>query len=160
MRKHIITIALLSVALTSLTAHAAISPSVPFENLRECVMNNDPERCRAHITPASVDLFNRFASYNLLICLPTNWTVESEKKNGAITVVTASMPASSRSRYITRLVFSGDKLDLPATLRLGMGEKWQNRIQLSEQLYLMMKQNMGDKLTCDTIASLVEPKGK
>lgn len=139
-------------------ASQATASTVPVERLRECILNNDAGGCRTLLTPASYSLFDRFTSYKLLVCLPSNWTVESEKHQGATSILTVSIPASSRSRYITRLVYQGSKLDLPSTLRLGMGEKWENKVNLSEQLYLMMKQNLGNKLTCDTIASIVEPK--
>lgn len=109
------------------------------------------------MTPSSVSLFNRFVSHNLMPCLPTNLTVESEKKASGRTILTVSMPSSSNSRYVVRLVYAASKLDLPATLRYGFGEAWENKINLTEQLFLMMKQNMGDKLSCDAIASLVMP---
>jgi hypothetical protein len=138
----------------------AITPSVPVDSLKTCILNNDAASCKTLLTPNSFTLFDRFASYGLLVCVPSNWTVESEKRQNASTIITASIPASNRSRYITRMVYRGNKLDIPASLRLGMGEKWESKINLSEQLYLMMKQNMADKLTCDTIASIIEPKGK
>lgn len=144
------------VLLYAAPAHA----SVPVDQLKECILNNDAPGCRALLTPASYSVFDRFAAHKLLVCVPSNWTVESQKQQGATTIVTASIPASNRARYITRLVYQGDKLDLPSTLRLGMGERWENKINLAEQLYMMMKQNMGSKLTCDTIAGIIEPKGK
>ena len=136
----------------------AVTTDVPVEHLRDCILNNDSGGCRSLLTTASYSLFDRFASYKLLVCVPSNWTVESQKRQGNATILTVSIPASNRSRYITKLVYQGTKLDLPASLRLGMGEKWENKIKFSEQIYLMMKQNLGAKLTCDTISSIVEPK--
>ncbi len=131
-----------------------------FTNLKQCVMQNDPVFCRSIMTPNSYDIFNRFLSYKLMPCLPTDFVYAQEEITGSIVTVKATMPASNSTDYIFRLVFAqtpnGPKLDIPASLHKGLGDKWENKIQLSEQLYLMMRQNMGDKLTCDMLIGLVK----
>ncbi len=94
-------------------------------------------------------------------CLPTDFTYESESVEDGQVVVKATMPAGGGKEYIIRLVFAstpqGVRFDIPASLKRGLGEKWENKIQMSEQIYLMMKQNMGDKLNCDMLNGLIKP---
>ncbi len=71
------------------------------------------------------------------------------------------MPAGGGHYYVARLVFITapggiPKIDIPLSFRRGLGDDWESKIQLSEQLYLMMKQNMGDKLTCDMLDDLIK----
>ncbi len=132
-----------------------------FLSVRRCVMDNDSTYCRSILTPGSYDLFDRFVSYKLMPCLPTDFTYESESTQQDKTIVKATMPAGGGAEYILWLVFvnsaQGLKLDLPESLKRGLGQAWQSKIQLSEQLYLMMRQNMGDKLTCDMLNDLIKP---
>jgi len=124
-------------------------------------MENDIAFCHSIITQDSHPLFDRFASYKLMPCLPTDFTYVSEEKSEPHIIVKATMPIGGNMVNILRLVFTPGadgslKLDIPASLQRGLGEKWESKIQLSEQLYLMMRQNMGDKLTCDTLTGLVK----
>jgi len=132
-----------------------------FSDVRRCVMENDPSYCRSILTPDSYELFDRFASYKLMPCLPTDFSYAGEKISGEGRVVKATMSAGSSTQYVLRLVFAdtpqGPKLNIPESLKHGLGDNWQNKIHLSEQLYLMMRQNMGDKLTCDMLNDLVKP---
>ena len=128
------------------------------EELRHCIMENDVEYCHQHITSNSMELFDRFTSYQLMPCLPTDFTYQSEEKKGVNTVIKATLPPEGKITHSFRLVFIGDKLDIPETFHLGFGEQWQNRINVSEQLFLMMRQNMQGKLSCDIIMSLVKPQ--
>lgn len=133
-----------------------------YNTVRRCVMENDVNYCHTILTPDSQDIFNRFVSYKLMPCLPTDFTYTSEEDSPEQSTVKITMPAGGGKMYVARLVFAntreGLKLDIPASLKRGLGDDWQNKIQLTEQVYLMMKQNMGDKLTCDMLNSLVEPK--
>jgi hypothetical protein len=132
-----------------------------FESVRHCVMENDVGYCHSIITPTSVPLFDRFVSYKLMPCLPTDFSYVNEEAANDHTTVKVTMPAGGNINYVLRLIFlnspSGPKLDIPASLERGLGTKWQDKIQLSEQLYLIMRQNMGDKLTCDMLNGLVKP---
>lgn len=132
-----------------------------FQSVRRCVMQNDSDYCRSILTPNSYTIFDRFFSYKLMPCLPTDFTYTSEGMASGHRIVKLTMPAGGGMLYVLRLAFAetkeGIKLDVPASLKVGLGDNWESKINLSEQLYLMMKQNMGDKLTCDMLNGLVKP---
>jgi hypothetical protein len=94
-------------------------------------------------------------------CLPTDFSYVSEEAAEGHIIVKATMPAGGGQEYILRLVFTGTaqgpRLDIPASFKRGLGDDWNNKIEMSEQIYLMMKQNMGDKLTCDMLNGLIKP---
>ncbi len=133
-----------------------------FTSLKQCVMHNDIPFCRSNMTQASFEFFDRFVSYKLMPCLPTDFVYAGEQSVNGYTIVKSTMPAGGGRDYIFRLVFvntpGGMKIDIPATFQVGFGEKWRDKIALSEQLFLMMRQNMGNKLTCDMINDLIKPQ--
>src|SRR6185369_16856367 len=131
--------------------------------VKQCVMQNDIERCHKMMTPDSYAMFDRFFSYKLMPCLPTDFTYESEQEvPGGKTIVKAVMPADNKNTYRFNLVFVGKspnvKLDLPETFHVGFGENWKNTVNVTEQLFLMMRQNMKNKLTCDVLRGLAMPQ--
>jgi hypothetical protein len=148
---------LLSPALAEAASSAGLQG---FNTMKNCVMQNDANYCHSVITPDSYPLFDRFFAYKLMPCLPTDFTYQNEVAQVDGILVTATMPASNDRHYTAKMVFlptpSGLKFDLPQSLKAGMGPNWENKIQLSEQLFLMMKANMGDKLNCDVIYSLIK----
>jgi hypothetical protein len=131
-----------------------------FKAVRTCVMQNDANYCRSILTPDSLPFFERFNSYKLMPCLPTDFVYSGENaENGHITVKAVSPPVNGNI-YTIRLVFQetpqGPKLDLPASFARGLGQNWQDKVNMGEQLYLLMRQNMGDKLTCDQLDGLIK----
>jgi hypothetical protein len=140
-------------------AHAATPGKEGFALLKRCIMENDANFCRRILTPNSYEMFDRFASYRLMPCLPTDFDYETEATKDAQTIVKADMPAGNNLHYVLRMIFSntpqGPRLNIPASLYMGLGPKWETKIQLSEQIYLMMRQNMGDNLTCDMLNGLI-----
>lgn len=155
--------ALFFLLFASFDAQAATTPGMQgFANVRHCIMENDANYCSSIITPDSQEMFKRFASYKLMPCLPSDFNYVKEEAKAERITVTANTPADNGEVYIIRLVFNttddGPKLSLPASFERGFGKNWQDKIEMSEQLYLMMKQNMGDQLTCDMLNGLVKPK--
>ncbi len=144
------------------SATAATAGRRGLEEIRQCIMQNDTSICHADMTPDSYNIFDRFSGYNLMPCLPTDFTYSSEHTSGKETIVTVLLPEDAQTHYTFHMVFvesSGKvKLNLPETFRVGFGPDWQNKINLGEQLFLMMRQNMRDKLTCDVLRNLAEPK--
>ena len=124
--------------------------------LKHCIIENNTPYCRSILTPSSYDIFDRFVSYKLMPCLPTDFVYDSEETVGPRTTVKATMPASNKTHFVFRIVFQDNKIDIPESFHVGLGDKWENKIQLAEQLYLMMRQNLGDKLTCDQLNDLVK----
>lgn len=145
-------------------AHANTIGQQGITAVKQCIMQNDIEFCHKIMTAESYGIFDRFFSYKLMPCLPTDFTYENEQEAAKKTIVKASLPADNRSHYEFRLVFVGQppnvKIDIPETFHIGLGDNWQNKVNFMEQLYLMMKQNMKDKLTCDMLRSLVIPPHK
>jgi len=132
-----------------------------FKAIKQCIMQNDTGLCHASMTQSSYEIFDKFTAYKLMPCLPTDFKYESEHKSGTKTIVKAEMPQDNANKYIFHMVFVKQdeevKLDLPETLRVGLGDNWQDKLNMSEQLFLMMRQNMQDELTCDVLINLVKP---
>lgn len=147
-------------ALFAMPASASNVGKEGFNGVKQCVMRNDAAFCDKVITDSSKPLFERFASHKLMPCLPTNFSYVSEKKAGGYTIVKATMPTPNNKHHNLHLAFtnqSGEvKLDVPESLRMGLGEKWQNKIQLAEQLYLLLQANAGGNLKCDQLAGLIK----
>lgn len=137
----------------------ALAETVPqaVEKLAACVTARDVPACRQRLTAASLPVFERFAAYKLMGCLPESagYLAHSLKKPFALVDARISL---SQEDYKTSLVFRREhgfwKLDLPETLRRGLGEQWEGRLGMVENLYLMMKSQLGDKLNCDSIRAL------
>jgi hypothetical protein len=154
---------IIALFLLPVSAHAESVGMRGLKAVKQCIMANDSRLCHPFMTPDSYEIFDRFLSYKLMPCLPTDFSYESEHADGEETIVKATMPADNRTHYIFHLVFMGKtdvKLDLPETLHMGMGEKWREKLNLGEQLFLMMRQHMQDRLSCDAIWSLVRPGGE
>jgi len=147
-----------------LTAHAESSGMHGLMAIKSCIMANDSRLCHSFMTQSSYEIFDKFTFYKLMPCLPTNFVYESEQALGEQIIVKASMPADNKTNYIFRMVFVGKgegiKLDLPETLHTGLGGNWRDKMNFAEQLFLMMRQNMQDKLTCDVIRDLARPPAK
>ena len=138
-------------------ASAQTQGTQSLSQMRKCVMDNDKKYCKSVITPSSYEYFDKFVTYKLMPCLPTDFVYESEQKSGDKTILRASIPAGGGMSQFFRVVISNGKIDIPESFHVGFGENWQNKIQMSEQIFLMMKQNMGDKLTCDMLTNLLKP---
>ncbi len=131
-----------------------------FEALKQCVMQNDATLCHEAITTDSRELFDRFASYKLMPCLPTNFTYESEQQANEFTIVKTSMPAPDNRQHILRLAFADSegkpRLNINESLRIGLGDNWQNKIQMAENLFLMIRANAGGDFSCNQLNGLVK----
>ncbi len=151
---------ILVAAILPLTTQAAGVGKEGFENIRQCVMQNDPSLCNKATTDNSHDLLQRFISYKLMPCLPTNYSYVSEGQEGAYSIVRASMPAGSGKTQYFRMAFTGEpgnvKADIPESLRIGLGDKWENKIQMAEQIFLMLQANAGGSIKCDQLTGLVK----
>lgn len=146
--------------LLPMTASAAGVSKEGFDAIKQCVMQNDDTLCKQATTDNSHDLLGRFMSYKLMPCLPTNFTYVSEASQNGYSVVKASMPASGGKVHNFRMAFTGEpgnvKLDIPQSLQIGLGEKWENKIQMAEQIFLMLQANAGGKLKCGQLTGLVK----
>ncbi len=104
-------------------------------------------------------MYDRFNKYGLADCLPDDVTFVSEEKGKEQTTIRAKTDVNGQLRYM-RLVFSREedqwKFDLPASLKRGMGEKWEQKVAMTEALYLALQQQMGGKLDCTTARSLAK----
>lgn len=144
---------LLSVLLAPLPALAGGKED--FSALKQCVMSGDAEFCRQTLTPASHDLLEKFLSYKLMPCLPTDFTYHGEQRTGDWTIVKATQPTTGDRVNVLRLAFTKDKLDLPESLRIGLGENWQNKLNMAEQLFLLIRANAGGNFRCDQLTNVV-----
>jgi hypothetical protein len=59
-----------------------------------------------------------------------------------------------------RLAFKPDgddwKLDVPESLRIGMGENWQKQVDTTEQIYLVLRAQFGGELNCQAVQALAK----
>lgn len=156
--RNIILLFLLLFLLGSPYALAENSAKSSFEHISECVQKGDVDGCHGLLTASSEPLYTRFVDYDLVSCLPKNIGYISQKKSGSHVIIRSSVSVGDNTRY-TRLAFVEEegqwKLDVPESLRIGMGENWQKQIDATEQIYLMLRQQMGNQLNCGMIENLV-----
>lgn len=149
----------LLLALLPLAAQAQ-SPQQGFDALAQAIREDKPDAGKAHVTADSAPLYDRFVSYGLFPCLPKDAAFISEQSAGGSSVVRASLTAPSGAKQIANLTFSKEgeqwKFNLPASLQRGLGERWDTKVHNAEQLYLLLRQQLGDKLTCAAIQDIVK----
>lgn len=141
----------------------ANTPKAAFAQLNACVKAGKTSECRDKVTASSVDLYDRFASYGLTQCLPHDVAYVSNMPSGEYQVIRASTNALGGQRYM-RFYFTEEegqwKLDVPQSLRVSMGENWEKQVGAAEQLYLVLKSQMGDQLGCGAVQTLVQKQSK
>jgi len=137
------------------------APQDSITQLNQCLPKTDPSACRALVTASSVALYNRFVSYDLLKCLPQPVTYVSQEHKGAQTIIRSSVMVNGTQRFL-RLIYVEEegkwKLDIPESLHLSMGNNWEKQVNMTEQIYVMLKQQMGEQFSCNTLLTLVKPK--
>jgi hypothetical protein len=130
-----------------------------FLRLNDCATSRAITGCRDDVTEDSHALFDRFDGYGLASCLPDDVTFMSQTALKNHTIIRAKTAATGKTRYL-RLLFSKEhskwKLDIPASLHQSMGEDWEKRLSLIEALYVALRQQMGDKLDCNTARALAK----
>ncbi len=141
----------------------ADSPRESFDRINACIKKQDTSTCRQHVTASSIQLYDRFVSYGLTDCLPKDANFVSQTPAGKSVLIRASTNDGGKERFM-RLLFVQEedrwKLDVPESLHTAMGDNWQNQVNLIEQIYLLMKQNMGDKLNCTMIRDMARSKSQ
>ena len=138
----------------------ADSTKAALTRINECLKTHQDKTCRDVITKGSQALYTRFTNHDLMGCLPSKVIYMSEQAYGKSIVVRASSQVNDTTRYM-RLVLSKEslwKLDIPASLKLSMGENWEKQVEMTEKIYLMMKQQMGAQLNCEAIRALANTK--
>ena len=132
-----------------------------FERINTCVQKEDTQGCKDLFTASSASLYTRFMSYGLMNCLPKDAQYVSHQYLGKIVMVRAKITDLNNQRFM-RLFFVEEeglwKMDVPESLRTAMGKNWQQQIELTEKIYLVMREQFGAKLDCNTIRSLVNTK--
>ena len=105
------------------------SPKDSFERINQCVQKENPQN----------------ASY-------------ISQQNIGKNIVIHANSAQGNTRNSMRLIFTQEegqwKLNVPESLHLGLGDNWEQQLNLTEQAYLIMKQQMGMQLSCDAINNL------
>lgn len=147
--------------LLAFPAYASTDARGAFERLNECIGAGNAPACRPYLTRTSTELYDRFTGYGLLSCLPANARFLSEKQEGAFTIIRASAGQKPNGKRDTlRLAFAQEdgawKLDVPESLRGAMGKNWRTQVNLTEQMYLVLRQRMGGALDCNTVQALVK----
>lgn len=151
--------------ISSLILLAALLPQPAFaETVKDaanrvtaCIKARDAQTCRDNITASSVDIYNRFVSYDLMDCLPQKAAYVSSTPKGDAMLVRATVTTNDKKSNV-RLIFQQEedrwKLDIPETLRQGIGDNWEGQVNATEQVYLMLKKQMGGQLNCSMIRNL------
>jgi hypothetical protein len=147
-----LTLAMILMAQCATAATADIKSS--FTQLAACLKANRAD-CGDYITASSFDIYRRFTSYGLLKCLPHDTAYVSQIPAGSHTIDRAKT-----DHHILRLLFAQEegawKLDIPETLQSGLGNNWEKQVHASEQVYLLMRQQMGDRFQCDIFSNLLQ----
>jgi hypothetical protein len=146
---------------SSSNAYALTSAADSFVAINTCVKKADAKGCQHYFTAGSQDLYDRFTSYGLMECLPKDARYFSEEEKDGGILLRAKITDYGKDRYM-RLLFVEEKatwkLDIPKSLQISMGKNWQNQVNAIEQVYLMLKQNLGGKLNCEMIRGLAKAK--
>lgn len=129
-----------------------------FKLLHKCIKSETLHQCREDITADSVALYDRFDGYGLVNCLPEDITFVSEKRSKEQAIVRAKTTINKEMRFL-RLVFSDEegrwKFDIPSSLKQAVGNDWENKVKITEQLYLALRKQFGNKLDCKSVQALV-----
>lgn len=137
------------------------TPRQAFNSINRCVQSGDVAHCRNFVTASSVDVFDRFTADNFARCLPADASYISEQTSASQSVIRASIGEGNNKRFM-RVILAWEenewKLDLPETLRRGIGERWENQLNLAEQAYLTMKNQLGIDLNCSALQNIVKAK--
>lgn len=138
-------------------AEAADTAKTSFIKAGNCVREGKKGGCSDYITQGSKELYKRFSSYDLEACLPKNINYISEQKLGKYIWVKAEVIAGNSSRY-ANLAFVKEKgrflLDIPQSMQRAIGGDWEKRLEMTERIYVMLKQQTGGKLDCSVVQSL------
>lgn len=130
--------------------------------LQHCLQTEPANVCRDYLTAASATYYDKLTDYDLLRCIPTNGKVLSETPAGSYRMIKIEAHTEDGSRARTKLAYVQEdgawKLDVPQTLRAGLGEKWKQTVDLTEQLFLAVRARGHQYVTCETIAMLVPRK--
>ena len=156
--RHIIKITIfLSLITNAAVAKSEDAVKIAAIRIATCVESRNEAACRDNITASSISLFSRFANYDLMDCLPQSVTYLSKKPMKKSMQVRAQATTNDKKTNV-RLVFQQEenvwKLDIPESLRQGIGENWESQLNATEQVYLLLKAQMGDKLNCGMIRNL------
>lgn len=132
-----------------------------FQALRDAIELNNAADAGMQLSQASQPLYKRFVSYNLLPCLPKDTEYYSQQTLGNQMLIKALFTAPTGGRKLANLIFIQEsgawKFDLPQTLHRGLGKNWESHVNLTEQLYLMLRQQVGpDKLSCGMVNELIK----
>lgn len=159
--KQLILLSVASFILAGANAYATGAAKDSFYRIDDCVKKEDTQGCKDLFTASSFPLYDRFASYGLMNCLPKDAQYVSQKEDGSYIMIRASATDLGNKRFM-RMYFVKEegewKLDVPYSLSQSMGKNWQKQLEMIENFYLLMKQQFGSKLDCNTIRNLVKPK--
>lgn len=148
--------ALLVFGLPSLATADNAGAQDAFLRLNHCIQQETGD-CRSLMTASSVPLYTRLNADGLMYCIPKDATYLTEEPAGNEIIVRASTMANGNQR-IMRLHFSQEqgtwKLDIPSTLKAGIGDKWQQNVDMTEQLYLALRKQLGDQMNCSVVLAM------
>jgi hypothetical protein len=141
----------------------ADAPKDALSRLNRCIAANDSAACREEVTANSIALYDRFAQHRLMHCLPHDVEAVSQRNAGPFRVVRVSATVGQEKRYLRLWMAEEEgawKLDIPASLTSGLGENWENTVNGTEALYVLMKRQLGDKLGCAVIQGMAEDQAR
>ncbi|MBV8938282.1 MAG: hypothetical protein JO089_00390 [Alphaproteobacteria bacterium] len=129
-----------------------------FSHLIRCIGARNAPACRGLLTADSVELYNRFVDYGLMQCVPSGIDYVSQQRADPYVIIRAGVVTGGVRRFM-RLIFAREagnwKLDVPESLRAALGEKWRQRVALTEQLYIALRQQMGPLQNCAMVQRMV-----
>ncbi len=110
--------------------------------------DKQPDKAKAYLTSRSYDLYDRIYKHKLTFLIPSDVEATRNEVKDGFNYVQFIDP-SSKSQQNIIMAFQNDasieKLDLPETLRIGLGENWEASLDMIEQSYLFARQFYGEK---------------
>ena len=155
MKKYLLPLLLVS------TPAFADTPREAFEGLHSC-LTREASSCSNYFTSGSQELYGKVVTYDLGRCVPQEVSYVSETGVGSSRMVRAKI-VDGESTHMARFNFTQEngqwKLNLPETLKRGLGEKWQSYVMATEQAYVFLQAQLKVKPGCEMVSALAkQPK--
>lgn len=142
------------------SAQAAEDDLGTLKNFSTALQMKNYETAKQYISAASHDLFDRYTKYDLGDMTPGYSKTVSQSKSGNFRYLkvqtTATPPKVTNVAFVNE---SGEsKIDLPETARLGLGQNWQQKIDLIEQSYVSSRQYFGEAQSRQLLRTMVSKR--
>jgi hypothetical protein len=116
-------------------------------SLEKALRGNNSAACYHYSTQASHPYIKRILSYKLQSLIPKHVTYDTPGHDGNFMTLHATSLQHGQETFVV-LVFSREqnqwKFDFPETMRVGLGNDWEQQLADIEQLYVLSQSQSGN----------------